>query len=424
MKDPFHELLFPQPSLEESAEAFLEIKHASRKMPQDDDRILAEAIKEASLVEQFRHVLQKKADLDTESFGPSPMVPPTPPVPPGPEEYLAREREAHEIEEQGAANYFAQKLREKAQELGILQQQMQETQTGSDAASQQVEQLTQQQMMVEQAGQVAQQTALQNVQQANQATQVAMAQTQQALADATQAKLSLQEMRAKLLELAGQDPGIAGLGAPGVVPGAGQAMPGDPAAGAMPLNPDQGGGQTPTDATAQQEAGADEQQSSGVPGQSESPPGGSGEQKPSPNGQDSNGSKVQVKVGAKLAAHPALVGGLVGGAAGAGLAGLEASGHGPDPEAQQQKIDQLAEKTHSPEGGFGSAFELAKERAKQTLGDWTRGHPGKAVLTGGLMGAGIGASVGPELASSLREAAGFYRKTGQAGSPIKGLLGG
>lgn len=382
-----------------------------------------EAMKEATERMKIAFAsMAKKADEGEGDTGGAEMVPPSPPVSPDTQKFLTLERMGGEIEEQRASDYYAQRLREKAEEMGLMQQQLQEMQAGADDTAGQLDGMQQAQGVAEQASQVAKQQALESAQQAHAAAEQAMAQTVQATADATQAKLQLQEMRARMLELAGQDPGIAGLGSPGQVPGAGQAMPGNPqdpnsvsGAGMPGQDPNQQPGQPGQDQNAQQAqpgqpaaggdtAGAAPASSGSDSSSSDSSGGGS-------SSEGSNSGKVQVKVGArKTAAHPALLGGLIGGAAGAGLAGMEAMGHGPDPEAQQGKVEELEQASGQPGlKGFGAAFELAKERAMQTLGNATRQHPALATLAGGAIGAGVGASMGPGIASHLGEAVSNYR---------------
>jgi hypothetical protein len=523
VSDPFYDVLFPPLPLDEAAEAFLSLKTAGHRISDEDDRLLAEAIKTAgeltqagreeikpknfaipkgngpgdtgkypiqnsahasnalarvdqhgtpkeksqvyaavakkypglaarssvpavqekakragfdSAVERMKtaHALFKKADEgETEGeIGGTAMAPPSPPMAPDPHEFLAAEQAGREVEEQQASQYYAERLRQKAEELGILQQQVQELQQSGDAATQQLQTMQETQGVADQATQAAKQMALENAQQANAAAEQAMAQTQQAMADSTQAKLQLQQMRATLLQLAGQDTGIAGMGSPGAVPGAGQGAPGTPVIGApggQPQDPNAPAGaaaaQDPsaspaggTEATQAPSSGASEPSQPSSGGASSSP-----QQAGGSTAGSNDASKVQVKVGAKTAAHPALVGGLLGGAAGAGLAGMEAAGHGPDPEAQQAKIDALEQGSHEPGlGGFAKSFELAKERALQTLGTATREHPALATLAGGAFGASVGASAGPHIASGLREAASYYRG-GKTGG-VAGLLGG
>jgi hypothetical protein len=95
---------------------------------------------------------------------------------------------------------------------------------------------------------------------------------------------------------------------------------------------------------------------------------------------------------------------------GAGAAGIEASGHGPDLDKLRGRVAAGEEAAAKPGlRGFGSALELAKDKAMLTLGEATQRHPVAATITGGLMGAQAGAAAGPQLANLIREAASFHR---------------
>lgn len=102
---------------------------------------------------------------------------------------------------------------------------------------------------------------------------------------------------------------------------------------------------------------------------------------------------------------PKIIGALAGGITGAGAAGLEASGHGPDLGKLQGKIDAGEQAAREPGvKGFAKAFELAKDKALHTLGTATQNHPVAATLTGGLLGAGVGYGAGPEVGKLVGEA--------------------
>jgi hypothetical protein len=292
-----------------------------------------EAMKAASNRVKLAFAAMTKQADDGEPMGEAEMAPPSPPVSPDTQKFLTLERMGGEIQEQRASDYYAQRLREKAEELGLMQQQLQETQEGADATTGELSGLQQAQGVSDQATQVAKQQALESAQQAHAAADQAMAQAVQATADSTQAKLQLQEMRARLLELAGQDPGIAGLGSPGQVPGAGQAMPGNPqdpnsvpGAGTPPQDPNappQPG--QPQDPNAAQQPGQPPQPGSETPS-SESSGGSTDSSSPDSSGGSSGTGKVQVKVGSALGRAGELLSGsragkLLEGSPGAGGAG-------------------------------------------------------------------------------------------------------
>ena len=107
---------------------------------------------------------------------------------------------------------------------------------------------------------------------------------------------------------------------------------------------------------------------------------------------------------------PQVLGALGGGLLGAGAAGLEAAGHGPNLDDLRGRIAEGEEGVQQPGlRGFGKAFDLAKNRALLTLGEATQSHPAAATITGGLMGAGVGSQVAPRLMDLVREAVQLHK---------------
>ena len=109
--------------------------------------------------------------------------------------------------------------------------------------------------------------------------------------------------------------------------------------------------------------------------------------------------------------NPQVLGGLAGAALGAGAAGLEASGHGPKTEDLQAKVDKSQAAVKKPGlGGFAQALELAGHRMNLTASEATHHHPVAATITGGLLGAGVGAAAGPQLKKLVTEAAQLHKR--------------
>lgn len=383
--------------------------------------------------------------------------------------YLQTEMGAQAVEDQNSVAYYQQcleKLRlttaEAEQRAADAEMQAQELEAQQQSHESQMA-ATQQEM------QLAHAAAMQQVEQANALATQAMSgqveasnQALQAKATETTAKIQGQQLRTHLFDLAAEglpgtepDLGDAGGAAEGVDPLAAGATPaetpvdgaGDPtsdagAEGATATGdatPDLEGSAQPLAAGGQESsAGGDAGADTGGAGMGASPSAADGpgaevgapdagatptvQPQSPPKPPESKQPGVSIKVGsaehmAKIAAglpdylrRPEIVGALAGGAIGAGLTGAEAASGGGHLDQLRGRVAAGEEATKQPGvKGFAQAFELAKDKALLTLGEATQNHPVAATVTGGLAGAGVGYSAGPQLKDLVSEAVAHYR---------------
>ena len=248
------------------------------------------------------------------------------------------------------------------------------------ALQQQVDGNAAQMQQALQQAQLTQQAALTNVQAAHaaatQATQQALQATDEALKHqqlAAQMRMEYQGLRGQVMDVVSQDP-AAGIGAQ--LSGAGMETPPpaqEPTTGPAGTSPSAG---APADA-----APAD-------PNTGAAP---TASPQQSTEAQPATQAGVS-KEGSAAARIPyAIGGGLLGGLAGGLGTALEAR-HGH--EDLRAKVQQL----ESSPGGFRQAIDLAKAKSQLAAGEITERHPTGAVLTGALIGAGLGGAAGPEIA--------------------------
>jgi len=458
MSNPF-DALSPKVPMEEAASYFLRLKTAG-KMTLEDDKLYAECVKVAACgvgipsiqrpkqpvpgpgsaakgtkmaaaVAAFRKVAEDSASEEIDQA--SSMVAPGAPARTGADSYLAAEAAGREAEEQNASQYYAERFRETAQQMGALQQQSTESGQALAGAQEQIAGHGDQLQAAQQEGQLAQQAALQQVQTANAAATEAMQnafeaerRVLEAKREAVQRQGAMQQFAQQLLDLADQAAATAQpvmpsseAAAAGATPAAGMGGPEQPGVADSGANvegepPGSGGAPAPAATTGQEGGSAQASPNSPTPNAGGTAPGDAtpqakGDGEPSAPEQDPSAKRtggVHIKVGS----HPALIGGLLGGMAGAGVAGLEASGHGPDLSNLRERISEGEGRMEEPGmKGFAAAFNVAKDKAMLTLGEATQKHPMLATLTGGLVGAGLGASSGPSIAKGVQEAASNYR---------------
>lgn len=372
----------------------------------------------------------------------------------GAAEYIANEAAAQEATDTNSVSYYQQVMEQLRAELGDAQEQAQQATEQAEQLQQQQEGHEQQIAAATQEGQIAQQAAIQQVNAANTMASQAMQQTVsasnsalQAKATETTAKIQQQALRSQLFDLAseglpGTEPELGGEGnaAEGLeptseidTPQAGGAPGGDPngdpnAEGAVEEGATDGqeagaeAGLNETGDPAQDPAQAPEGAPAAAAPDAAPPGGGGGEAPPQANADAATAPtteknrQVSIKVGALsktagLMSDPRVLGGLAGAALGAGAAGLEASGHGPKTQDLQAKVDAGQQAVRKPGlGGFVQALDLAGDRMKLTASEATQSHPVAATITGGLLGAGVGASAGPQLKKLVTEAAQLHKR--------------
>lgn len=161
-----------------------------------------------------------------------------------PGDYLAKERQARDAEEQTASSYFQQVLQLLREELAQTQEQAAKAQQEAAVAASTQEAHASELASAQQAAQLAQQAAVKQVQSANATAEVALQQAvdaenrvlQSKALEAT-AKIQQQQVRGQLFDLASQ-------GLPGTEPeGAGVIAPGAPEAPSAGMNE---AGESPT----------------------------------------------------------------------------------------------------------------------------------------------------------------------------------
>jgi hypothetical protein len=69
----------------------------------------------------------------------------------------------------------------------------------------------------------------------------------------------------------------------------------------------------------------------------------------------------------------------------------------------------ISELEANPNRGVRDTLDLAQGKARDTIGDFTRAHPGLAVGAGTLGGALMGGSQGPALVQSLKNSGGHLK---------------
>lgn len=430
---------------EKAASFFVNLKNFPLRG--EDDALMAECVKTAA---------RKLAEEDSMPAEADSLTPPTSQSKKDdPSEYIANEAAAQEATDTNAVSYYQQVMEG-------LRAELEQSQQAAQQAGEQVEQLTAQQDSHEQQiaaatqeGQIAQQAAIQQVNSANTMASQAMQQTVaasnnalQAKATETTAKIQQQALRSQLFDMAAQ-------GLPGTEPEVGQE--GNAAEGLEPVGddatPQEEGAEAGGDPNAEGavEDGATEGQAAGAeaglneagepaqdPAQTpdggaggaaapdSAPPAGDSSAAPPQANADAGAAptteknrQVSIKVGslakvaglADMARDPRVLGGLAGAALGAGGAALEAHGHGPKTEDLQKKVDADQAAVKKPGvAGFAHALELVGHRMQLTASEATQNHPVAATITGGLLGAGVGAAAGPQLKRLVSEAAQLHKR--------------
>lgn len=290
------------------------------------------------------------------------------------QEYLAREQEGMQMQEQNEVGFMRQRMME-------MQQQMAGTQQGQAATQQQMQTLEQQIAQSQAQIQMAQQSAMDAQQLATQAQQGQLSATDEAMRStqlAAQMRMAYQQLRSQMMDVASQDPAagladqlkgmgvqdpMASMGAPPTAGAPSPEMgPAGQAAGAQP---------TPDAAPPEGETGANNQNASG-----KAPP-----------------MQGAAPAGAKQASAR-----LMGAAVGAGLGGL---GTALEARAGTKDLKKNVQELEGQQGGFVHALNLAQSKARLAMSEAAEQHPVAATLAGSLVGAGVGAGAGPAAKSLL-----------------------
>jgi bacterioferritin len=330
-------------------------------------------------------------------------------------QYLQQEQAGMAAEKEQESNFYRQKFQEASQQLQAANQQMQQLQQQADSTGQQQQQAMQQAQQIQQA-------AMQNAQAAHQAATQAM---QQSLAsqqqEMQQAQLAVgmrdavHSMRQGLMQMVQQQLPPATPAEAGTAP---QGAP--PAPGGMPGMDNSQQAPNAEQAASNQAGQPQAQPDAGTPMQSATPGDGSGPganpnmgqgAEPTMQGAQPQGEQGMAQQPQKVASsHDKLIGAIVGGLAGGGLAaygsGSRAAGAN---EALRQKIQGMEEADRGG-GGFMNAMNLAQAKARLAVGEFEERHP----VASTAIGAGLGAS-------SLSQAAPHLRR---AGSDIRKVIGG
>ena len=298
-----------------------------------------------------------------------------------PRNYMQAEQMGQQAQSANEAGYYREQLQQSSQQMQGMQQQVQEAQMQLQGLQQSAEQANQQ---VQQAAQAAQQ-----------AHDMATEQTMQA----AKARIGAQKMRQQFLQLASQDPQALGEEAMGPSPEEMAAQQQQQAMQQEAGMPGAEGGQAPGEAPPDAAGGAPAAPE-GPAGQAPAPqtaPGAAPPQgQPDMNaaaggmpGADMQGAEgaSQLKTGAM---NPRMLGAAVGGGLGAGMSVVQ----GARAPGLRQKVQDM----QSQPGGFHQASQLAKAQAASAQAGLAEKHPGMSALKGGLMGAGLGAMMGPSLA--------------------------
>lgn len=243
---------------EKAASFFVGLKSWQQLSP-EDDRLMAECIKQAAI--QLSPTLRKQAALERiaqikqaaeeSTHGGGKMSTPTPVEEgvPGesPEQaFIANEQAGLAAEEQNSSAYFQQLLGSLREELAQTQEQAQQAQAQAEQLSAQQQAHAQEIAGAQQEAQLAQSAALEQVQSANASATTAMQQAVdaenralQAKANEAAAKIQQQQVRSQLFDLAsqglpGSEPELGGEGdaAGGMQPGQPPAAPGGETNGA------------------------------------------------------------------------------------------------------------------------------------------------------------------------------------------------
>lgn len=252
--------------------------------------------------------------------------------------YLQAELTGRQAQEQNESTFYREQLGQAQQQAQMAQQQMADTQ-----------------MQLEQVQQQAQEAGAQIQAAMQQAVAAQDAATQQTI-EAAKARIGAQEMRAKMMELASQDPQMIGE----------QALAPPPPAPGMEQNL--------------------------------APPGGPGGGPPP--GAEAAGQPPMPKTGAALSHH------ALGALAGAGLGAGGSLAMGARAPAL---ADQVQELQGSQDGSFAQAARLAAAKRGLASAELAQAHPGKSALVGGLTGGLTGAMAGPTLIAKAQKAQGNIR---------------
>ncbi len=300
------------------------------------------------------------------------------------ESLLATEEAGASAQGQNEAAFYRQKAEEVQQQLAAAQEQAQAQgaqmaalQSQADGSTAQIQQALQQAQLTQQAALTQTQTAHAA---ATQATQQALQATDEALKNkqmAAQMRMEYQGMRGNVMDVVSQDPAAGvgaqlsgsgldsaptSIGAPPPAEGpAGTAPSAGSPADAVPATDGSAAGAAPTEGPTQGDA-----QPAAVQGIKEA------------------AASLRERLPYMLG------GGLAGALAGAGGTALEARRGHDDLRAKVQQLQ-------SSPSGFGQAINLAKAKAQLAVGEVSEKHPVAATLAGGLVGAGLVGSAGPEL---------------------------
>lgn len=319
---------------------------------------------------------------------------------PGIKDYLAQEQEGMQAQEQGEVQYLRQKMQG-------MQAQQQASQAGQQSTTEQMQALEQQISQSQSAIAMANQSAMEAQSMANTAQQAQLSSTDESLRNAqlaAQMRIAMQQYRSQLMDLVSQDPAAdvaAQLKGEGAL-GPGQDMMGQ---GAPPTDPNAAAGGAPTgqpptsgpptgeQGPANQAAGA-QNTPDAAPAEGET--GGNNANADSGSKPSKDGAKPNLSIGIKQA-NAALMGALGGAALGAGSTRVDAGNTG-------KLKDSISKSEATDGGGFFSALNLAQKKVRLAYSEVSEKHPKAAALTGGLVGAGLGAVAGPQIANIAKGA--------------------
>ncbi len=280
-----------------------------------------------------------------------------------PTNYLQAEMLGRQAQEANESAYYREELGKAKQESMTMAQQAQQAQ-----------------MQLEQVQQQAEQASAQIQAAAQQAVAAQDAVTQQTL-EAAKARIGAQEMRAKMLELASQDPVVFGEASMGPAPGA----PMPDAGMAPPPGPEGPAAAAPTPPAPPGGVPAAEGAAPGGPAAPAGPPPGPNPNMAAPAGQLKTGSVMSDR----------LIGAGAGAALGAG-GSLYAGHRAPALAAKAEQME--ADKGDS----FWAAARAAVAKNKATSAQLAADHPVGSAIVGGLSGALSGAMAGPRIMNEGR----------------------
>lgn len=293
-----------------------------------------------------------------------------------PTNYLQAELAGRQAQEQNESAFYREQLGQAQAQSASLQQQVSEAQMQLQQVSQQAQQASEQIQAATQQAVMAQDAA-----------------TQQSL-EAAKARIGAQEMRAKMLELASQDPSTFGeqAFAPAAPPGMDPSMMGQPGMGAP-----EGGAPAPeAGAPAPAEGPAGQAPAPGAPpGEVPTEAGAAGPGGPTaPVGPPPGANPGQAMPAGQMKISSVLSDRLIGAGVGAGLGAggsLLAGSKAPEYAARAQEME--AGRT----GSFLNAVQIAKAKQKAATSELAAAHPVGSALAGGLTGAVAGASMAPSI---------------------------